>query len=56
MVVGGVVSPVVTKLHFITVDDITNEVGVDTGNSALDVKLADEPGLHDRLGNVVHFD
>ena len=43
----------VGELHLVTVDGVTQQLGVHTGHPALDVELADEPGLDDELGDVV---
>ena len=45
----------VGELHLVTVDGVAQQLGVDAGHPALDVELADEPGLDDELGDVVHL-
>ena len=45
----------VGELHLVAVDGVAQQLGVDAGHAALDVELADEPGLDDELGDVVHL-
>ena len=46
----------VGEVHFITIDGIREQLGVHRRHAPLNVELADEPGLHDELGDVVHLD
>ena len=43
----------VRELHLVAVDGVAQQLGVHAGHPALDVELADEPGLDDELGDVV---
>ena len=53
---GDVGSPGrVRELHVIAVDDVAEQLGAHVGHAALDVELTNEIGLHDELGNVLHF-
>ena len=45
----------VGELHLVAVDGVAQQLGVHAGHPALDVELADEPGLDDELGDVVHL-
>ena len=45
----------VGELHLVTVDGVAQQLGVHARHPALDVELADEPGLDDELGDVVHL-
>ena len=46
----------IRKLHVVAVNDVAEELGTDVRHSSLDVELTDEIRLHDKLGNVLHFD
>ena len=46
----------VGELHGVAVDQLAQELGVDRGHAAFDVELADETGLDDELGDVIHLD
>lgn len=46
----------VGELHVVAVDDVAEELGADVSHPALNVELADEIGLDNELGNVLHFD
>ncbi len=45
----------VGKIHLITIDGVWEQLSIHGGDASLNVELADEAGLYDELGNVVHL-
>lgn len=45
----------VRELHFVAIDDVSQELRVDGRHAAFDVELTHEAGLNNERGDVVHF-